>query len=412
MTLSAADWAAASRVRRAALAAALLVSIAAWTSATSEVAAQARPAAQIAKQGGVPTTRAERAVIMDAESGAIIFQQNADELAPPASMSKLMTLAVVFRAIKEGEIKLDEEIRISVNAWRRGGAPSGTSAMFIPVNTKEKLELLLQGIVVQSGNDAAIAVAEAIAGNEDGFARLMIDEARRIGLKKSTFGNATGLPHPQQLMTVRELAELARFLMREYPEHYSRFAQKELLYRKHKFFNRNPLLGVAGVDGLKTGHVSAAGYGLVASANHDGRRLILVMSGLEKQADVKTEGQKLLEWGFASITDVRLFEPEEVVTHARVWGGDRMWLPLVGSGAINIVLPKVPANPKIKAEVIYKRPLKTPIKKGERVATLRVTSTSQSVSEVPLYAAEDVNPGGIVRRGLDTIVHMALGWAL
>ena len=375
-------------------------------------AALARTAAQIAKQGGVPTTKAERAVIMDAESGAILFQHNADELAPPASMSKLMTLAVVFRAIKNGEIKLDDEIRISVNAWRRGGAPSGTSAMLIPVNTKEKLDLLLQGIVVQSGNDAAIAVAEAIAGNEDNFARLMVDEARRIGLTQSTFGNATGLPHPQQMMNVRELGQLARYLMKEYPEHYPRFGQKELAYRKHKFLNRNPLLGIAGVDGMKTGSIKEAGFGVVASANQDGRRLILVISGLDKKESVKIEGQKLLEWGFASITDVKLFEKDEVVAQARVWGGDRMWVPLVGAGPISIVVPKFPASPKITAEVIYKRPLKTPIRKGDPVALLRVTTSSKSVSEVPLLAAEEVKPGGIVRRGLDTIVHMTLGWAL
>jgi D-alanyl-D-alanine carboxypeptidase (penicillin-binding protein 5/6) len=387
--------------------------LAVWLSAAlSADTTSARTAAQIAKQGGVPTTKAERVVIMDAESGAVLFQQNADELAPPASMSKLMTLAVVFRAIKNGEIKLDDEIRISVNAWRRGGAPSGTSAMMIPVNTKEKLDLLLQGMIVQSGNDAAIAIAEAIAGNEDNFARLMTDEARRIGLMKSTFGNATGLPHPQQLMTARELAQLARFLMREYPEHYPRFGQRDFSYRKHKFLNRNPLLGIAGVDGLKTGSIKDAGFGVVASGNQEGRRLILVMSGLPKKEDVRPEGQKLLEWGYASISEVKLFEKDEVVTQARVWGGDRMWLPLVGAGAITVVLPKYPANQKITAELVYKRPLKSPIKKGDRVATLRVTSSSKSMSEVPLYAAEDVKPGGIVRRGLDTIMHLTLGWAL
>jgi D-alanyl-D-alanine carboxypeptidase (penicillin-binding protein 5/6) len=386
----------------------VLVAVALWT--TPDVSA--RNAAQIARQGGIPTTRAERAVLMDAESGAIVFQHNADELAPPASMSKLMTLAVVFRAIKAGEIKLDDDILISVNAWRRGGGPSGTSAMLIPVNTKEKLDLLLQGIIVQSGNDASIAVAEALAGSEENFARLMRDEARRIGLTKATFGNATGLPHDDQLMTVRELAELARFLMREYPEHYSRFSQRELQYRKHRFLNRNPLVGVAGVDGLKTGHIKAAGFGVVASANQEGRRLILVLSGLEKREEIRTEGQRLFEWGFANISDVRLFDADEVVGEARVWGGDRMWVPLQGKGPISIVLPKFPANQKLKAEIVYKRPLKTPIARGDRVATLRVTSSTKAMSEIPLYASEEVKPGGIVRRGIDTLVHMTLGWLL
>ncbi len=374
--------------------------------------AQSRSVAQIAKQGGVPSTRAQRAIILDAQTGATLFQHNADELAPPDGLSKLMTVAVVLGAIKKGEIKLTDEIKVSVNAWRRGGAPSGWTAMFVPVNTRETVDTLLQGLIVQSGNDASIALAEAISGNEDAFAKRMTEEARRIGLARSVFTNATGLPHPSQQVTLREMAQLAHHLMRSYPEHYPRFSQKEFKYGKFRFINDNPLLGVLGVDGLKTGFVKKAGHGLIASGNQDGRRLILAMSGLEKKEEVRTEGQRLLEWGFASITEVKLFEPDEVVAQARVWGGDRMWLPLVGNGPITIVLPKHPANPRITAELVYKRPLKSPIKKGDAVAKLRVTSASQSVSEVPLYAAEDVKPGGIVRRGLDTIVHLTLGWAL
>ncbi|MBS0242697.1 MAG: D-alanyl-D-alanine carboxypeptidase [Proteobacteria bacterium] len=381
-----------------------------WTVASD--AAPPKQAAQVARQAGLPTTKAERVVLMDAESGAVLFQQNGDELAPPASMSKLVTLAVVFRALKAGEIKLDDEIKVTVNAWRKGGAPSRTSAMFIPVGTKEKLDTLLQGMIVQSANDATIAIAEHIAGNEPNFVRLMEDEARRIGLKEATFGNSTGLPDERQRMTARELALVARFLMKEYPEQYPRFGQKELQYRKYKFPNRNPLLGIDGVDGMKTGSLQEAGYGVVASANRDGRRLILVMAGLDKKTELKTEGQKLFDWGFASLSDGRLFDDGEVVASARVWGGDRMWVPLVGKGPISIVMPKYPANQKIKAELIYMRPLKTPIKKGDQVATLRVTTlASQSVSEVPLYAAEEVKPGGLVRRGMDTIFQLALGWA-
>jgi D-alanyl-D-alanine carboxypeptidase (penicillin-binding protein 5/6) len=394
-------------LRAAVLMVALAGLVAAATAPTS-----AQRASSATKSAGPPTTKAERVVLMDAESGAIIFQQNADELAPPASMSKLMTLAVVFRAIKAGAIRLDGDVKMSVNAWRRGGAPSRTSAMFVKPGTTEKLDLLIQGIIVQSGNDAAIAVAEAIAGNEAGFAKLMTEEARRIGLEKATFGNATGLPHPEQRMTARELALLARFLMKEYPEHYARFGQKELQYGRYKFINRNPLLGTLGVDGLKTGHISEAGYGVVASGNHEGRRLILVIAGLEKKDEVKVEATKLLEWGFSALHDVKLYEADEVVAKARVWGGDRMWLPLKGKGPITIVLPKHPPNQKLKAEVIYKRPLKSPIAMGAQVATLRVTSSSSAVSEVPLYAAEEVKAGGIVRRGIDTIVHHTLGWLL
>ncbi|MGD9802442.1 MAG: D-alanyl-D-alanine carboxypeptidase family protein [Hyphomicrobiaceae bacterium] len=398
------------RLWRSFLAAVLLVT--ATVTALLPASAQSRSAAQIARQGGVPTTIAQQAVLMDAASGAVLFQHNADELTSPDGLSKLMTLAVVFKAIKSGQIKLTDDVKMSVNAWRRGGAPSGWTAMFVPVNTSEPLDTLLQGLIVQSGNDAAIAIAEALAGNEKAFAQRMTEEARRIGLDRSTFTNATGLPDDAQQTTAREMGLLALHLMRAYPEFYPRFAQKELRYHKFRFLNDNPLLGALGVDGLKTGFVKKEGFGLVASGNQDGHRLILVMIGLQKKNDVRSEGHRLLEWGFASISEFKLFEKDEVVAKARVWGGDRMWLPLVGEGPVTVVLPKFPPNPKLKAELVYKRPLKTPIKKGDRVATLRVTSPSQSVSEVPLYAGEDVKPAGIVRRGLDTIFDLALGWAL
>jgi D-alanyl-D-alanine carboxypeptidase (penicillin-binding protein 5/6) len=398
------------RARRCLASVALL--IVAVLTALQPASAEQRSAAQIAKQGGVPTTIAQQAVLMDAASGAVLFQHNADELVAPDGLSKLMTLAVVFKAIKSGQIKLTDEFTMSVNAWRHGGAPSGWTAMFVPVNTKETLDTLLQGLVVQSGNDAAIAIAEGLAGSEQKFAQRMTAEARKIGLDRSKFTNATGLPDEAQQTTARELGLLALHLMRAYPEFYPRFAQKELKYQKFRFLNDNPLLGSLGVDGLKTGYIKKEGFGLIASGNQDGRRLILVMMGLPKKTDVRSEGHRLLEWGFASIAEFKLFEKDEVVAKARVWGGDRMWLPLVGDGPVTVVLPKYPANPKLKAELVYKRHLKTPIKKGDRVATLRVTSPSQSVSEVPLYAAEDVKPGGIVRRGFDTIVDLTLGWAL
>ncbi len=359
------------------------------------------------------TTRARQAILMDADSGAVLFQHKADDMVPPASMSKLMTLAVVFKALKSGQVKLDDDILVSVNAWRRGGGPSGTSAMMIPVNTREKLDLLLQGIIVQSGNDASIAIAEAMAGTEEAFARVMTEEARRIGMKKAEFRNATGLYHPEHLVPVRELAILARHLIKEYPEYYARFGQREFLYKKHKFPNRNPLLGAGlGIDGMKTGHLKISGYGIVASAKQDNRRLILVINGMDKMEERKSEAIRLLEWGFKSFTEFKLFDAGEVVGQARVWGGSSMYVPLAGTNDLTVILPRYPANQKLKAEIIYKGPLKTPIKKGDPIATLRVTSTSQAVNELPLYATEDVEGAGTMRRGLDSILHMAFRWAL
>jgi D-alanyl-D-alanine carboxypeptidase (penicillin-binding protein 5/6) len=370
----------------------------------------------LAQQGAAPaemTTRAKQAILMDANTGAILFQHNADELAPPASMSKLMTLAVIFRGLKEGRIKPEDEILFSVNAWRTGGAPSGTSAMFVPVNTKERLDEVLKGIVIQSGNDACIAVAEAMAGTEAAFAKMMTDEARRIGLNKSTFRNSTGLHDPEHLMTVRELALLARHLMQTYPEHYTLFAEREYRYRKHRFFNRNPLLGMdLGVDGLKTGFIKEAGYGMVASAKQDGRRVILVINGMEDAQARRNEAVRLIEWGFKGFADFKLFDAEEVVGRARVWGGDRMYVPLIGAGEVTVLLPKAQSAQRLQAQIIYKSPIKAPIKKGDVIAKLRVTTASQSVNEVPLAAGEDVPAAGTMRRGLDTLVHMAFGWVL
>jgi D-alanyl-D-alanine carboxypeptidase (penicillin-binding protein 5/6) len=317
----------------------------------------------------------------------------------------------VFKALKDGRLKMDTEFVMSEHAWRTGGAPSRTSAMFVPINMSATISDLLQGIIVQSGNDAAICVAEGISGSEEAFAKRMTVEARRIGLAKSIFKNPTGLYDPEQLMTARELAILARYIIREYPEHYKIFSQKEFLYRKHKFFNRNPLLSAEiGVDGLKTGFVKESGYGLVASAVQNGKRLIAVVLGLASEQLRKDEGRKLLEWGFRSFAAFKLFNEGETVGNARVWGGESFYVPLTGRGPVTVILPRVPENPRLKAEIIYDGPLKPPIRKGDQVATLRVTSQTNAVNEVPLYAAQDVEPGGLVRRGLDALAHLAFGW--
>jgi D-alanyl-D-alanine carboxypeptidase (penicillin-binding protein 5/6) len=286
--------------------------------------------------------------------------------------------------------------------------------MMVPVNTREKLDSLLQGMIVQSGNDACIAVAESMAGSEEAFAKMMTEEARRLGMKSSTFRNATGLYDAEHLTTARDLATLARHIIQEFPDQYARFAQREFNYRKHRFQNRNPLLSAGlGIDGMKTGFIKEAGYGIVASAKQENRRLILVINGLERPEDRKSEALRLLDWGFKSFTEFKLFNAGEVVGQARVWGGTQMWVPLTGGdNDIAVILPRFPANQKLKAEIIYKGPLKTPIRKGDKIGVLRVTSTTQAVNEVPLYAANDVNGAGIVRRGLDTILHMAFRWAL
>ncbi|WP_072377660.1 D-alanyl-D-alanine carboxypeptidase family protein [Hyphomicrobium sp. NDB2Meth4] len=362
-------------------------------------------------QSGGFNTRAKAAVLLDADTGAILYQNNADELLAPASVSKLMTAEVVFRALKEGKLKLTDEFTMSEHAWRTGGAPSRTSSMFVPINTPATIDDLLKGLLIQSGNDAAICLAEGLSGSEAKFAERMTAEARRLGLTKSTFANPSGLYDPGQQMTAREIALLAHHLIKEYPEYYPIFSQRLFEYRKHKFYNRNPLLPLdIGADGLKTGYIKESGYNLVGSAVQNGKRLIVVVMGLPTESDRTSEAKKLLDWGYRSFAPFKLFNAGETVGSARVWGGEQFYVPLTGDGPISVILPRVPENPRLKAEIIYDGPLKPPVKKGDRVATLRVTSQTNQVNEVPLYAAQDVEPGGLVRRGLDSLAHLALSW--
>lgn len=352
--------------------------------------------------------RVKHSVLMDGISGGILFRNNADVLVPPASMSKLLTLAVAFKLLKEGKLKMTDEFVMSVNAWRKGGAPSGTAAMMVPVNTRVRLEELLQGITVQSGNDAAIAVAEGIAGNEDAFARMAEAEARRIGLQRSQIRNATGLFHPDHLMSARELAILARFLMQEYPEYFPLFSQREFHYRRHKFVNRNSFLfSDPNVDGMKTGSLKQAGFGMVVTAKAGNRRLIAVVAGAVSEQERREEVRRLLDWGNTNIGQFKLFEANEIVGRARVWGGSSFYVNLVGNGDVSVWLPRFPASQRLRGEIVYAGPLKAPVTKGAEVARLRVTSTSNATQEVPLYAAEDIGTSGTFRRGLDSLAHLA-----
>ena len=357
-------------------------------------------------------TKAKYAILLDVDTNSVLFEKDADELMHPASMSKLMTLELAFKALKEERLSLDDEFTTSEYAWRTGGAPSGTSAMFVPLNESATLHELLQGIAVQSGNDACIILAEGISSDELTFAEAMTERAREIGLKDSSFINSTGLPHPDHMMTARDLAFLARHIVREYPDYYPYFAQKEFEYRRHKFINRNPLIeSYIGADGLKTGYVKASGYGIVASARQRDRRLIAVLNGLENKRDRSREARKLLDWGFRSFKQYALFDEDETVGDAIVWGGTQYYLPLVGAGGVRILLPRA-AGRKIKASIVYEGPLKAPIKKGDQVARLRVTTESKATTEVPLFAAQDVERAGVLSRGFDSLLHLAFGWIL
>jgi D-alanyl-D-alanine carboxypeptidase (penicillin-binding protein 5/6) len=355
-------------------------------------------------------TTAPTAILIDAGSHAVLFEKNADELTAPASMAKTMTAEVVFNEIKSGRLNFDSEFTISENAWRKGGAGSGGSSMFAKVNTPVRLEDLLRGLIVQSGNDAAIALAEGIAGTEENFARMMNERAKQIGLTKSTFRNATGYGHPEQKATVRDLSKLALHLIETYPDLYKIFGEREFTWNKIRQQNRNPLLFLdIGADGLKTGNIDESGYGLIGSAVQNDQRLIVVVNGLKTAKDRAAESRKLLDWGFRAFETQQLFAEGQVVGEAQVFGGNMRSLPLVSKKPVRVLVPRGEGE-RVTARIIYTGPLKAPVQKGAEVARLQVNRGDMQALEMPLYANEDVHEGTLSQRALDGLLEFSTGW--
>jgi D-alanyl-D-alanine carboxypeptidase (penicillin-binding protein 5/6) len=353
-------------------------------------------------------TAAPTAILIDFDSGTVLFEKNADELLAPASLSKLMTAELVFNEIKNNRLKLTDEFRVSTHAWRTGGAPSRTTSMFAPINSMVKVEDLLRGVIIQSGNDACITLAEGIAKSEDKFADLMTKRARELGLSKSTFGNSSGLPDPRQRMTARELARLAQHIIRTYPEHYRIYGEREFTFNRIRQFNRNPLLAMTiGADGLKTGFTKEAGYGLVGSAVQNNLRLIVVVNGLKSAKERGDEAKKLLEWGFKNFQSGILFPDGQTIAHAKVYGGADGYVPLVASREVRLVVPRG-VRERILARVVYTGPVRPPVQKGQKIGTLKVWRGDFMVLEVPLQAAEAVEQGSVPRRALDAATEMII----
>ena len=354
-------------------------------------------------------TAAAHAMLIEAESGSVLFEKAADDLIPPASLSKLMTQEVVFNEIKQGRLKPTTEFIVSTNAWRRGGAPSHTSSMFIPIHSKVSVDDLLHGAIIQSANDACIALAEGISGNESAFAELMTKRARELGLTKSTFGNSTGLPDPRQLMTARELAKLARHLIETYPDYYKYYSEREFTWNKIRQYNRNPLLAMPiGADGLKTGFTKEAGYGLVGSAVQNGLRLIVVVNGLRSEKERADEAKKLLEWGFHSFQSGLLFAEGQEIAQAKLYGGVRGHVPLIARKEVRLMVPRG-SRDKIIARVVYSGPVRAPVQQGQKIGMLKVWRGESVVLEVPLQAAESVDTGSMPQRAFDAATELVLG---
>lgn len=336
-------------------------------------------------------TKAKYALLMDADTGYVMLNKQADVSMPPASMSKLMTAYLIFEQLKSGQLTLDTEFTVSENAWRKGGAKSGSSTMFLNPKEKVKVGDLIRGIIVQSGNDACIVAAENIAGSEEAFAEMMTRKAQELGLTQSTFKNATGLPQAGHEMSSFDLARLAQALIRDFPEYYPIYSEKEFTYNGIKQGNRNPLLyEVNGADGLKTGHTESSGYGLTGSAKTtDGRRLIMVINGLTSMADRREESKRLIGWGSGSFENVTMYRPGDVVDTIPVWLGVEPTVSITVDRELSVTVPKG-AKPDVRAEFQYKSPLSAPLERGETVGQVVVRGPDNQAKTANLILVDSV----------------------
>lgn len=337
------------------------------------------------------TTVASHALLMDADTGAILFEKNADEKMHPASMSKLMTAYLIFEALKKGQYTMDTEFVVSNNAWEKGGAKTGGSTMFLNPKQSVKIRDLLRGIIVQSGNDACIVAAEGIAGSEDAFAQMMNAKAKKLGLKNSSFRNATGLPNPDHLMSAKDLALLAQHLINDFPEYYPIYSEREFTYNKIKQENRNPLLTqMPGADGLKTGHTSESGYGLTGSMKtYDGRRLVMVVNGLQSMTERSKESQKIMSWGVANFENAAILTPDKTIVDVPVWLGEELTVPAIPQEKLIQTIHKWDA-PEIKSVVRFNSPVKAPVKAGQVLGEITTKLPDGTTHQTPLVAAKDV----------------------
>ena len=349
-------------------------------------------------------TSAKHAFLIDFDTNQVLFEKNADVLMPPASMSKIMTAYLAFEEIKSGRLKLDDKILISENAWRKGG-----SKMFVKVNDEVAVSDILRGIIVQSGNDAAIALAEHLQGSEAAFAEKMTKKARDLGLSKAKFKNATGWPDEEHRITARELGLLAKLTILNFPDLYPIYAEKSFTFNNIKQGNRNPLLyDGSGSDGLKTGRTRAAGYGLTASVSKAGRRLVMVLNGMNSSSERKREARKLIEWGFREYDNYKIFEKGETVTDIDVWLGKESRLSAFIKDEIKLTVRRTDSE-KVKTTLHYEEPLAAPIKQGQIVGALKIKVPNQTLREYPLFAKQRIEKLGAWGRIMAAINYLVWG---
>jgi D-alanyl-D-alanine carboxypeptidase (penicillin-binding protein 5/6) len=355
-------------------------------------------------------SKALQAILVDARTGRVLYEKDADTPIPPASMSKLMTMTLVFEGLKAGKLTLDQQFTVSEDAWRRGGAMSGGSTMYAELNSSIRVEDLIKGSVVHSANDACIVIAESMAGSETAFAQRMTERARELGATNATFRNSTGLPDPEHRMSVRDLSLLARHIIVDLPEYYKYYSIPEFTWNNITQKNRNPLLvDYPGADGMKTGYTKEAGYGLVGSAQRDGRRLIMVIAGLKSINERKQEAQSLLDWGFRQFKSVDVYAKGDRVGQARVWGGKQRNVPLLAAGDVRVALT-TQEQELAEVKLAYNGPLMAPVEAGKEVGKVRFIVDGITVADVPVVTAVPVEEDpSMWSRAVDSVFIMLFG---
>ena len=349
-------------------------------------------------------TSAQHVYIMDYDTGAVLVDKGGEERIPTASMSKMMTAYVVFEELKQGHIQLDTEFSVSEKAWRTQG-----SKMFVPINGRVKVEDLIRGMVIQSGNDACIVLAEGVAGSEDAFVKMMNEEAPKLGLKDSHFANVTGLPDPDHYMTAHDLATLGAHLIKDFPEYYHYFSEIDFTYNNIKQGNRNPLLyKSSGADGIKTGHTDEAGFGLTASVKRGDRHIIMVATGLTSMKGRSQEAENIVDRAFSEFQNFKIVKPGEELDQADVWLGEKTKVPLVTADGLTVTMSRT-ARKEMKVSLSYDGPIKAPVQAGQQIGTLTVTAPDTPTQTVAVVAGDSVEKLGHMSRIGAALSYMVWG---
>lgn len=355
-------------------------------------------------------TSAPHVFLMDADTHTVLFARGADDPVVPAATVKIMTAELVFHLIAEHRLSLDQTFRVSKHAWLTGGAPAHASTMFAALHSMISVHDLLRGLIIDSANDAAIVLAEGIAGSESAFAAKMTQRARELGLDHLTFTDVWGRDDPAQRVTAREMAELSNDIIHNYPQLYTMFGERDFTWNKIHQYNRNPLLSMnIGADGLRTGNVGKkSGYSLVASAVQNGERLILALYGARTAKERADQAKRILEWGFNSFETKTLFKTGQTIGSASVFEGARGSVPLVADGAVKVLTPRGARDP-LKAQIVYTGPVPAPVEQGQKIGELQIFRGKNKILSTPLQAAESVPVGALTQRAMSASIELGIG---